>query len=355
MEVLDKLKEIGAKKINQDTKISMGMIENILEKRFDSIQRVWVMGFLPILEREYQVDLSQWLAEYDAYMLEHGASNGALNSTYKIRELELDTQKQKYDRRRKNHKNFGLSKIWILLLSVILVLMILFYVFFVGFEKVSYGDYESTGDNTNVVEMSTNTTTETGLYAKLNTNQKETTQNKVTPTPSKQPESIYNSLEDGVMMIEPKREIWFQVWNLETNVKQDRIIKEPYRLEIPQQKSIIVFGHRSFKMRYGNTIKDYEGGDSIRFICENGQISFIRYADYAKLVNATKKKFETPEEKKIEKKEEKSVGGIKVEKEGSGVENLEENKKEENIEENTIEDKNTEEDRREEQEDHREE
>ena len=53
MDCLEKLQQIGIKKINQETRISVGVLENILEKRFDKIQRVWVVGFLPILERQY--------------------------------------------------------------------------------------------------------------------------------------------------------------------------------------------------------------------------------------------------------------------------------------------------------------
>ncbi|BCZ16870.1 hypothetical protein NHP190003_01520 [Helicobacter sp. NHP19-003] len=64
-ETLAFLAKKGAAAIAQDTKLSNPKIKAILEKDFDSVQRVHAVGFVQILEKEYGVDLSQWLVEYD--------------------------------------------------------------------------------------------------------------------------------------------------------------------------------------------------------------------------------------------------------------------------------------------------
>ncbi|GMB96215.1 hypothetical protein [Helicobacter sp. NHP22-001] len=64
-ETLAFLAQKGIKTIVQETKLANPKIKAILAKDFDSMQRVHAAGFLQILEKEYGVDLSQWLVEYD--------------------------------------------------------------------------------------------------------------------------------------------------------------------------------------------------------------------------------------------------------------------------------------------------
>lgn len=59
---LSKLKAIGLKEMSKSTKLASSKIEDILEKRFDKIDRVRAKGFIAIIEREYNVDLRDWIA-----------------------------------------------------------------------------------------------------------------------------------------------------------------------------------------------------------------------------------------------------------------------------------------------------
>ncbi|WP_027326805.1 hypothetical protein [Helicobacter pametensis] len=58
------LREIGVDRIRRDTKLDISRIEDILEKRFDRFDYVRAKGFIHILEKEYGLDLSDWLEEY---------------------------------------------------------------------------------------------------------------------------------------------------------------------------------------------------------------------------------------------------------------------------------------------------
>ena len=49
MKELEQLKEIGIKRIAQETKIATNRIEDILNKNFENIRRVHFVGFLQIL------------------------------------------------------------------------------------------------------------------------------------------------------------------------------------------------------------------------------------------------------------------------------------------------------------------
>ena len=59
-EGFERLKQIGAQKIHNDTHIAIQYIEAILEEDFPSLTKVQFLGFLSILEREYHLNLSEY-------------------------------------------------------------------------------------------------------------------------------------------------------------------------------------------------------------------------------------------------------------------------------------------------------
>lgn len=63
----DTLKQMDIQEIHRKTRITLVRLQDIIEKRFDNIDPTRAHGFIKILERELQLDLSDWIAEYDAY------------------------------------------------------------------------------------------------------------------------------------------------------------------------------------------------------------------------------------------------------------------------------------------------
>lgn len=61
---IEYLRKIGVEKIKEDTHLDTIKISDILEKRFDKLDYVRAKGFICILEKEYHLDLSDWLEEY---------------------------------------------------------------------------------------------------------------------------------------------------------------------------------------------------------------------------------------------------------------------------------------------------
>ena len=272
MDCLEKLQQIGIKKINQETRISVGVLENILEKRFDKIQRVWVVGFLPILERQYGVDLSWWLEEYDAYYLAHQDEKQA--NVYRIKELELDTQQQKYDHFQSLFQRFSLKKALISIgVLLLLVLMVFVYKFF--------SDSESGSVGYSVVEEHGMDANKSDIYSQLGVNANEKEPEPLPPLPMP---------KDGEVMITPKGDLWFQVLNPKTQNKQDKTIKDTLIMPIPEEGTLIIFGHKGFSLTYKDGSKEYDGGGPIRFIVENGRLKYIKYSDYVKKLGITQPK-----------------------------------------------------------------
>lgn len=72
MQLSDILEEHSLKNISKKTNISEENIENILEKKFENIDRVKTMGFLSIIEREFNADLSALRSEAQSYYATYG-------------------------------------------------------------------------------------------------------------------------------------------------------------------------------------------------------------------------------------------------------------------------------------------
>jgi hypothetical protein len=58
-EALEKLKSLGAQKIYEETHIPIGHVQAVLHESYDGLTRIQFLGFLSILEREYNIDLRE--------------------------------------------------------------------------------------------------------------------------------------------------------------------------------------------------------------------------------------------------------------------------------------------------------
>lgn len=67
MNCIEQFREFDIKEINSKTKIALESLNDIFECRFDKINRTRARGFASILQREYKIDMSEWLNAYDEY------------------------------------------------------------------------------------------------------------------------------------------------------------------------------------------------------------------------------------------------------------------------------------------------
>ncbi|MGP1451071.1 MAG: hypothetical protein ACTTJS_08155 [Wolinella sp.] len=74
-EAISKLRSIGIKEISLRTHIALNKIEGILEKDFARLDKTTAIGFVRILEREYGVDLGEWMVEFENYLSVNGKTD----------------------------------------------------------------------------------------------------------------------------------------------------------------------------------------------------------------------------------------------------------------------------------------
>jgi len=77
-EALERLKDIGAQKIYEDTHIPVEHVQAILYESFDGLNKIQFIGFISILEREYGEDLSSVRSRGIGYFDEKNAPDDAI-------------------------------------------------------------------------------------------------------------------------------------------------------------------------------------------------------------------------------------------------------------------------------------
>jgi len=73
---MEKLREIGAHKIFEQTHIAKKFVEDILNGNYASMNKIQFSGFISILEREYGVDLHEVREDYNDRFNKSESSKG---------------------------------------------------------------------------------------------------------------------------------------------------------------------------------------------------------------------------------------------------------------------------------------
>ena len=67
MKCINELKKIGVEKIASKTRITQDKVQNILNLNYGAFNKAHARGFKQIIEREFGVDLSEWMEAFDAF------------------------------------------------------------------------------------------------------------------------------------------------------------------------------------------------------------------------------------------------------------------------------------------------
>ncbi|PAF42603.1 hypothetical protein [Helicobacter sp. 11S03491-1] len=302
-EAIEILKKIGIKEIQKTTKISASKLEDILQKRFSNLQRVRVVGFLKILEREYKVDLSEWLKEYDENVftqLEERQNIGIPHPVeHPLNNLDLDTQKPIDDLIAERKKQLISKKRFYI--SLIIVVIIL------GGYFVYKNIFSNSPGNTSIHQKTTNITPSSPPNLQNNQQEEALTQAQSEQTqqasdheseksaqkvPSSEisipPEasdlkSQESSMGDEII-IGSDKSLWIEVIDLQNNQKYQKIIEGTYGIKITSDKLVISFGHGEFSMQLDDKTTAYHNSYPMRFLYTSKDgIKQIKYSQYLKL------------------------------------------------------------------------
>lgn len=277
------LKEVGVTEICKATKIASKNIHSILEKRYESLSRVHARGFIQILEREYKMDLSAWMKEFDKVcVFKEGVSEEKNQETdpeetaKKPLKVELDYSI--------NQANTSLSKKsskwkpFVLVIGVIVIVLAVVIIQNSSSLKeekeresaIKSGTKKSSFDDANLAE-----------------------ENKPEPTPKleeklkeqdKQEKEAIKENPNTIYII-PKKDIWVEVIDLDEKKNSfQKVFKKNYSLETKNHRLLLRFGHGHLSLKSNHQEQNYNDNKTRRFLYEPAKgLTLINEAQYKEL------------------------------------------------------------------------
>ncbi len=276
------LKEVGVAEICKATKIASKNIHSILEKRYESLSRVHARGFIQILEREYKIDLSAWVKEFDKVCVfkegvgeEKNQETDPEETAKKPLKVELDYSI--------NQANTSLSKKtskwkpFVIVLGVVVIILVVVII------QNSSSLKEERGQ-----ESAIKSGTKKNSFNKANS----TKENKPEPTPKleekhKEQEQKQEAIKEdpNTIYIIPKRDIWVEMIDLDEKKNSfQKVFKKSYSLETKNHRLLLRFGHGHLSLKNNHQEQNYNDSKTRRFLYEpNKGLTLINEAQYKEL------------------------------------------------------------------------
>ncbi|MGL2496527.1 sialidase [Helicobacter pylori] len=277
------LKEVGVAEICKATKIASKNIHSILEKRYESLSRVHARGFIQILEREYEIDLSAWMKEFDkACAFKEGVSEEQ-NQETDPEEKTKNPLKVEIDYSI-NQANTSLSKKsskwkpFVVVLGVVVIILAVV-----------------------IIQNSSSLKEERGQESTIKSGTKKNSFNKANPTEENKPEPTPKLEEKpkeqdkqekeaikedpNTIYIIPKKDIWVEVVDLDEKKNSfQKVFKKNYSLETKNHRLLLRFGHGHLSLKNNHQEQEYNDGKTRRFLYEpNKGLTLINEAQYKEL------------------------------------------------------------------------
>ncbi|WQZ40625.1 sialidase [Helicobacter pylori] len=277
------LKEVGVTEICKATKIASKNIHSILEKRYESLSRVHARGFIQILEREYKIDLSAWMKEFDKVCVFKEGVGEEKNQETDPEEIAKKPLKVELDYSI-NQANTSLSKKsskwkpFVLVIGVIVIVLAVVIIQNSSSLKeekeresaIKSGTKKSSFDDANLAE-----------------------ENKPEPTPKpeekpkeqdKQEKEAIKEYPNTIYII-PKRDIWVEVIDLDEKKNSfQKVFKKSYSLETKNHRLLLRFGHGHLSLKNNHQEQNYNDSKTRRFLYEPAKgLTLINEAQYKEL------------------------------------------------------------------------
>ncbi|TDJ80868.1 hypothetical protein E2O25_06555 [Campylobacter volucris] len=286
MDSWKKLEDLNLFEVQKRTQIEIACLELIIKKDFKSLSRFNVNGFIKILQREYELDFTSFLEEYEAYLAENGVEKK--NSAHVCPRMSSYTKEKSY--------------FWFFVVIIVVALIVL------SALAVSRLLQDVADENTTNVlnqeqiiieENDTNATilfNEKDFIEENSTDNNESVEEILDVNASVQDEntSINENLiiEENVpkkaealvneSIIKPSAELWLGMVDLKTFQKSSKTIKNDFTVSL-EKDMLITTGHAAFSLNdEHNNILEFKSGVSKFLMIKDGKIKQISKAEFIK-------------------------------------------------------------------------
>ena len=263
-DALDVLREIGAQKIYEDTHISLKHVKSVINESFEGLTKVQFLGFISIIEREYNQDLSALKAKGLSYIESESVANPSQKSVF----IE-----------RKRTKSPTPIYIFIALLVFILV------AYFTIGTKSSAPEKVQIDNSTIVTAQKNINPAYEAKYIDTNISDANSTIGDKNKTISL---VVVEELEEEEVKVEPsfkvmvKTRLWIGYINKTDNIKKQTIIKESLDLD-PSKEWLLSLGHGHVNIAINGELQEFKEPSNIRFLYKDGKLRKLNFRDFKNL------------------------------------------------------------------------
>lgn len=265
--------EHSIEEISKKTKISPISLRFIKNREYDKIPRVKFIGFIKLIEREFKVDLSDLIEEYDA-----------ANGTFK-KKPEKTEQISQTPKEPKKEKSFLL---YILIITVLIITGIILYTYTNKPENIQQIEQNNTEEFQPQTEPQNNQTIsqkeETNISAvqpkiqpavqpNINSEKNETVQKTVTQENVKNTNIQPKAAVKEITII-PHEKVWYRAVNLDTNKTYEYLTSKVHTL--PGGDYYIKFGHGNITIQYGDENITPNTKKIVRILLQNGKYKYLK-------------------------------------------------------------------------------
>ncbi|MBF7048252.1 hypothetical protein IY972_04130 [Campylobacter volucris] len=286
MDSWKKLEDLNLFEVQKRTQIEIVCLELIIKKDFKSLSRFNINGFIKILQREYELDFTSFLEEYEAYLAENGVEKK--NSAHVCPRMSSYTKEKSY--------------FWFFVVIIVVALIIL------SALAVSRLLQDIADENTTNVlnqeqiiieENDTNATilfNEKDFIEENSTDNNESVEEILDVNVSVQDENT--SINENLIIeenapkkaealvnesvIKPSAELWLGMVDLKTFQKSSKTIKNEFVISL-EKDMLITTGHAAFSLNdEHNNILEFKSGVSKFLMIKDGKIKQISKAEFIK-------------------------------------------------------------------------
>lgn len=253
---IQKLHDIGAQKIFEQTHIAKKFVEDILNENFTTMNKIQFTGFVSILEREYSVDLHSLRDKY----------NEALNIAAGVDNEPFVVSAQETEETSKNRP--------IYIIGALVVAGILFILM----------NSSETSENIEVVKESITTPEQVVLEsttieeAKVNLNHLGNT-TVVEIEKEEVLEQVIEPMHLGKFEVIPRSKLWIGIVDTETYVRTQKLGSVPFELA-SDKNWLLVMGHGYVNFEVNGEELKYKDESKVWFSYENGSLSKLTRSEF---------------------------------------------------------------------------
>ena len=290
---IETLRAVGAEAISQQTHISPDNIKKLLDGEFEAFSPIQFNGFVTIIEREYDIDLTEWRARFAQSVPEPEAPlAGAQNDPFT--HVLMAKKKQ---------------RLTVAVLAGLLVVVIVTTYFVLGSgsseEKIELNNTAIEKARANMATLGNRTASEAemrteaiqaarqsdGAEAEPMPPAEETPQTAAAPVMEGEPAAAEKpepapaesaqpaAVEREDLVILPKTKVWLGVIDAQTHRRETRTTDEPWRLD-GSKTWLIVTGHGYLTLECGDENTTYTQIKQLLFLYEDGRCRQIDEAEF---------------------------------------------------------------------------